>query len=481
MSNPPFEQPGLEVVRNNGWEAPEYYPSNHQDPRDKDGLHVTDTPDHSIPIMVNEQGWKPNNEVAQGKPNRWKTRKCRLIIAAVVVVLCLAIAGGVAGGVLASRSSNDAAAPSSSPSTPAASGTTTSAPSSVTSLASIKPNSPLAVTGWREATGVEIDLYYQAPDNQVRTSKYDSGRGSVTSNNSYWENSTVLDITVSPTSSLAAAMILFIDVFAPQVQMVGVDSSSRLVGVDRNPKSNPQVGTDSINSKAYTVPETNRIAAYWPYILFQDSSGELKEVMNALNAADFHAPESDWTLNGLGIFAMVGTGLAIVPLDVNFTNIVSDGGYGVVYQGTGGQLSISVPGKTSNTNGSWSTASAFPTISFPKGNSIAAFSTARPNDKTGRVNTYILYQAEDNSIQMVWLDNESGWETSAPHALAVADNGTDIACLTMPTSELDTKSQVLLLEAASDVSRCYFQRGGVPREVMLSGTDWVELGSVPMP
>lgn len=82
---------------------------------------------------------------------------------------------------------------------------------------------------------------------------------------------------------------------------------------------------------------------------------------------------------------------------------------------------------------------------------------------------------------MVYLDNDSKWVTSQPEAMSIADNGTDIACLTMPMSQSDYGGKELGLEEASThANRCYFQRGGYLREFALSGTDWIELGTIPM-
>lgn len=123
----------------------------------------------------------------------------------------------------------------------------------------------------------------------------------------------------------------------------------------------------------------------------------------------------------------------------------------------------------------------FPSINLPDGGSFAAFTTARPDDDKDRVNTYVLYQEESLRISMVYLDNDSTWTVTQPSALGDADNGTGIACLTMPISEEGTDSEALELEIASnEVARCYFQRGGLVREVVLSGTDWVETGSIPL-
>jgi hypothetical protein len=82
---------------------------------------------------------------------------------------------------------------------------------------------------------------------------------------------------------------------------------------------------------------------------------------------------------------------------------------------------------------------------------------------------------------MAWRDDESDWKASQPAALADADVGTDIACLTMPESVKTAAKAALPLEPPSSETRCYFQRGGAVREVRLNGTDWVDTGTVPLP
>lgn len=82
---------------------------------------------------------------------------------------------------------------------------------------------------------------------------------------------------------------------------------------------------------------------------------------------------------------------------------------------------------------------------------------------------------------MVYLNNDSNWVIRQPEALSNADNGTDIACLTMPMSQKDDDGNELQLEEpSSHANRCYFQRDGYLREFALSGTDWIELGTIPM-
>lgn len=118
---------------------------------------------------------------------------------------------------------------------------------------------------------------------------------------------------------------------------------------------------------------------------------------------------------------------------------------------------------------------------MPTGASFAAFTTARVDDDEDRVNTYVLYQDESLRISMVYLDNASTWETTQPSALGNADEGTNIACLTMPISQRTADGEALELEGVSnEIARCYFQRGGLVREVVLSGTDWIETQTIPL-
>lgn len=51
----------------------------------------------------------------------------------------------------------------------------------------------------------------------------------------------------------------------------------------------------------------------------------------------------------------------------------------------------------------------------------------------------------------------------------------------MPMTQKDINGKDLDLEQASvRTNRCYFQRGGHVIEFALNGTDWIELGRVPI-
>lgn len=128
------------------------------------------------------------------------------VLAAVIVV------GAVVGGVVGSKATQRHQGASDTEDWPKPSANNTTTP-----LKSIARGSDLAVTGWRKRNGVEIYLSYQGPDDKLRFSKYDSGRGTFTVNNSYWEAPTYLtNLTSSagPSSRIASATVLWQSKFA---------------------------------------------------------------------------------------------------------------------------------------------------------------------------------------------------------------------------------------------------------------------------
>jgi hypothetical protein len=90
------------------------------------------------------------------------------------------------------------------------------------------------------------------------------------------------------------------------------------------------------------------------------------------------------------------------------------------------------------------------------------------------MNTYVLWQEESGVIQVSWQDDDSGWKgPSTFPALSGANNGTAIACVTPNAWPLSN------LQAQYDMSCCYFQAGGLLKEVWYNGSDWSIIGNVP--
>ena len=73
------------------------------------------------------------------------------------------------------------------------------------------------------------------------------------------------------------------------------------------------------------------------------------------------------------------------------------------------------------------------------------------------------------------------WKTSQPEALQGADPDTNIACLNLATSPSNSAQSEQLLEPASpDITKCFFQKGGLAMEATLVDTEWT-VKPVPIP
>lgn len=203
MSANIYEQPGLEVAGGQDWpRVREDYGLQpvHPPPEKYSTIeYVQPEPSHELYATKDQNTSEPSR-----RRRRW------FIIGGIILVLVVA-AAAVIGGVVGSRHSSTIQgnqSTSSTNSTDSASNST-----SIVSLKSIQQGSSMAVTGWRKSNGVEIYLYYQSPENAIRVSEYDSGRGSFTTNNSYWEDSQAVVLAVASAltanTSLGAGMLLW--------------------------------------------------------------------------------------------------------------------------------------------------------------------------------------------------------------------------------------------------------------------------------
>ncbi|KAH8898027.1 hypothetical protein GQ53DRAFT_803106 [Thozetella sp. PMI_491] len=339
-------------------------------------------------------------------------------------------------------------------------------------------------------TGSVIVLAYKAPDGSMKASLSISSWGSLAGKNSSWqdtpqsvtspslpENGTGFAMTGFASSSLREDGNTSKPIYSVTFMALYVNKTGFINGV-KYIDTSAAAGTtqEEINQRSYSVKSGSNVAAYWPWVVFQDWSGFIN-VANSM--AD--PPYSNKALKSV---AIEGTKLAVVPLSTKYTKITNSS-YGVFYQMANGQLAATVPGPTvwgdEDPTASWPSTSTFPNITLPARASFAAFSYARNNDTDeDTVTTFVLYQDETASIKQVWTDDSQTWQSSSPAALAVADYGTNIACMT-PSASNDTYGIPLDITPQSNLTRCYFQRGGWPVEVQLNGTDWVDLGRLPMP
>ncbi|KAK8097477.1 hypothetical protein PG984_016616 [Apiospora sp. TS-2023a] len=424
-----------------------------------------------------------------------KPGRRRLWIILGVIAAVLIIVGAVLGGVLGTRaakaSSPDSSSSSSSGDEDTAvgnQGNDTAPPQSP--LKYVRPGSSLAVTGWREGAGFHIRLFYQGPDQRLRYSNYSS-----TETGGWNKQPTLLDQLEFPAAvntSLAAGTSMESREIMGEDKLFYLDKTNtirlQLFRNDIRAAGNP----GQLNSYPAQVAPGSRLGAYWPSVLSQEpgTSGKLRWT----RYWGKNAKHDFWEHQDANITASPGSGLAVVPASSK-------------YGGAGGFIFRRGDGKVFNSLGdhyeggfngtAWDKGEFFPvTNAYPQGDlannlkdlkipeesPLAAFTVARSGaNPQNFVNTYILYVGGQGRINMLWQDDEnSGWKgpSQYPKAFGGADEGTDIACLTPAT----WKATNVELTSAYDMSRCYFQAGGVGRvrEVRFDGSEWRNLGYLPI-
>ncbi|KAI0008760.1 hypothetical protein F4779DRAFT_419629 [Xylariaceae sp. FL0662B] len=421
------------------------------------GPEVVSQPGEADKVFVNAAGLPPKKEtpglepistLQQGKL-RWRKH---VIIAMGVLVIIGAVVGGVAGSIV-SRNRNSESESGSPTATAAGDATSTSGPTATATLKFLKPNSRLAVTGWRANGIFKIRLFYQDRKDNLRFSDYSS-------DDSTWSSSNKVSTGgVIPGTPLGAAAIVQND--PPQHELFWLNSSSMLSGQNFRDGTTGFGGVqDSIDSYPVTTHGKSRLAMYWPYAVTQDEDNSLRLVtyMNGL-------PNPPWTNRSLGFSGSEGAAMAIIPRSSTYT---SPHTAGLVYRSSDGKLS----GYTLQWNLTgldWSIDGSM----IPFESAIGAFAVAKKDDPNDGTNTYIIYQNNDNDINLV-ANKDNAWETSIA-ILKGADAGTDITCLTEAVWE-----NIKALSSRYDMSRCYFLSGGRIREVLYNGTDWEELGNIPL-
>ncbi|KAI1106692.1 hypothetical protein F4804DRAFT_330108 [Jackrogersella minutella] len=132
--------------------------------------------------------------------------------------------------------------------------------------------------------------------------------------------------------------------------------------------------------------------------------------------------DTDWNGN---VMASKWGGVVALPIAQQYV----DAG-GIVYRSSEGMLSVKIHDESdlSNEGVAWMKGALSKEI--PANAPIGAFTVSRPYDDNDQINTYILYQGGDGSIQVVWQDDDTWKGPETYDALGSADNGTYIACLT---------------------------------------------------
>ncbi|KAI1388184.1 uncharacterized protein F4822DRAFT_443340 [Hypoxylon trugodes] len=405
-------QPGLEVVER--YTAPEVVP-NEYNRGYGDGLEV----------LLAQVGDKKEDDTPE--PTHWNKSRRRLIIIAVAASLVVigAAIGGVLGG-LASRDHNNNTGET--PTSPAPTATATA------TLQSLRPNSKLAVAGWRASGGLgfKIRLFYQDRNDTLRFSEFSSDGGGWSASNK------VSSSQVLPGTSIGAS-----------------------ASVWDNPDGTTPLGgsSDSVNDYPVAAYDRSIVALYWPYAVIQDVGGNLRLVTYQSPGAYFN--------NSIGLSGMESTGMAVIPRSAKYkTPWTAE----LIYQMPNGRLE----GYTLRWNTSGQGWDIGVDNAIPQRTAIAAFSVAKDNSGSGDdIIAYVVYQSATNDIELL-INDGSTWNSSTV-ALGGADAGTDIACLTESLWGGDN-----VLSSRYDMSRCYFLSSGQIREVLYNGTGWEELGNIPL-
>ncbi|KAF2787037.1 hypothetical protein K505DRAFT_134130 [Melanomma pulvis-pyrius CBS 109.77] len=222
-------------------------------------------------------------------------------------------------------------------------------------------------------------------------------------------------------------------------------------------------GAGDINTQNFQAHPMSKLGAYWPFVMFQDSTGYLREIVYDYYAHWAVVPKETkkWTTP-----VLEGGAISIVPSGQNlsFTNIM--------YQQE--DRTIAMYERKDGIVGVYSRDDEYPSQALPAKTALASFAMLADQDPaTSPFKLYTLYQDEDAKIQMVWRnDKASGWK--GPQTFSAfdgADNGTSISCLTMSTY------LAVPMEKWS-VPRCFFVAGGNIRQVKLAGADWEIVGNV---
>ncbi|KAI1765282.1 hypothetical protein GGR53DRAFT_490534 [Hypoxylon sp. FL1150] len=387
------------------------------------------------------------------------------------IILILVTIGAVLGGILGTRrsSNNDdnAAIPSNS-----TSNETTPDSTSSTSVQSIRAGSKLAVTGYRTKTDYSIRLFYQDQNNQLRF----IDKENVSAN---WTEPTVLDnLPFEPmTGGAIAAGAYMYDNPAPKIEFFYEDTYGIVRGQNFNfdfeNGTIPLKGeAGSINSYPLQMAGDTRISCYFPYIVSQDESNQVRwTTMLGQNTSNLSAPwwvnDTDWDVE-----ASKGGGMVVLPVAQKYV----DAG-GIVYRAAEGTLSIKIRDESAASNEGVAWRNGALSKEIPAGTSIGAFSVGRPYDDNDQINTYILYQEDDGTIQVVWQDDDTGWKGPQSYdALDGAANGTDIACLTPGAYD----PAGIEVSREQDMNRCFFlTTNSTVKEVWYNGTYWNDAGVIP--
>ncbi|KAL6898211.1 hypothetical protein GGI43DRAFT_428447 [Trichoderma evansii] len=424
--------------------------------RDPCGLGVR-PPEDGLEVWSPEVGGLEISNRVQVEQALELRKKPWLIRVLTGVALLFVIVAAVLGVVLGLRLNNRTHSESS----------TTPPASSSKPTNAVYANSGIGVTGWWTGpSSFTIRLVYQGQDGYLRLMRYHSGDGK-------WSTlATFSDAKAKLGTPIAASCYnIPFYCFSPitssdnftQVEIFYLNDENMLQEWyfreqdSASPSAQTFTGSGPMSPNGWKAAPNTRIAAYWPSVIYQDESNQMKEAYDA---------NLTWAQSAVGLQTRNGSPFAEVPYSVNAGRF---GGEKILYQRDDQKLILEE--RTTLTN---KLSVGAPPITIPPNGAMGAFTVPRYSNSTdSAMNTYILWQDSSNTLQMTWEDDDTGWRTSSmPTSLGRPDNGTGISCLTA------TLWTVASLPSDYSTARCYYLVDGQIREVQYDGSNWLVIGNV---
>ncbi|KAI0098060.1 hypothetical protein GGR51DRAFT_552722 [Nemania sp. FL0031] len=393
---------------------------------------------HSVLVNLNQ------------KPHTASYRRRVLIGVGILAIVVVAV---TVGSIMGSRHSGSLAhGTPASDVTPNSLLPTLPSPSPTVTLTPLYPNqSPLrlAVSGWRTTGGLfYFRVFYQDKDDSLWFLQYNSDGNT-------WGSPTKVEIEGAMSDTALGAAVVR-NYSPPQYELFFLNESFVVTGDNFQDRIAPLSGRpDSIGSYPVSAYSRSRLGTYWPHIALQKPNSTLHFI--------YWTP--GWGSLSLGINALPGTSLAIVPRSTSYNNPYPAA---LVYQRNDGVIAL-YSLEVGKIGYEWSVV----TINKTQSSSFGAFAVARENDPADATNIYILYQTASNDLQYVYYDGDLWKLGPTSDALRNADAFTDIACLTESIWYGQGSMSV-----GYDMSRCYFFSGGKVKEVWFDGTMWTDKGYI---
>ncbi|KAH7116715.1 hypothetical protein B0J11DRAFT_509745 [Dendryphion nanum] len=436
-------------------------------------------------------------------PNEYPPpRKCltrRQIILIIVAISAVIIAVAIAVPIILlqkpkqvaatppSASSDIAATSSSLSGTQSSSYTASSTPTRVPKPSSIANLSPLAAVSWADGDGRLADwktrLIYLDDEGYLQASTYFS-------RSKEWKSTLTRGWIKAKKGSPVTIARLRRDAYGEQVEAFFFDDSNNLRNWQWGPSSPQRGWLGELDKLNLTASPTSPLAAYWPFVFFQNPQNQLHQAYYEPNTTGNPSwKENKWDLS-LPVGDSVGSGgIAAVPSAQNLQSV------SMFHRNAKGDLVEWVRGYNAT---AWeiNDPPILPSRSLPPTSHFAAFAlpplsiiTPSPPPSLSPLTNILLYQSPtDTKIYMLHRAYSSSTSWSSPRTFSAfegADKGTHIACITgfsWVTVALESEKGV-----GVGLGKCFFQVGGAVREVEFSRrgdgaeeVDWKVVGWVDM-